>query len=429
MADPVYGLTSSAARQTGQVVRQVLRTLPPTGRRTRRVIGGGGGGGGGGTSDGSTGCCCNSMNCVRLCDLTVTDVITDCGQCLTGATKTYTVAFATGYGWLAVTATLTHVDGGCTWESLEFDITISGITGSYKWVFVQDGASSTITLTWVSGDDPVQTCADYATPVVIAYEATTTQGQAWSCLCNSKMQLTTDRTTIPADSGMFGEICVVPQQVPLPGSGGCVCWCDETITWSVTLLDVVNTAFAGLHNIPAGTYTLTYADSVCLWRYTFSDGGINDYILTISALSGDWVATLFACDVDTGSEHLVATYFLAGPIACDGEAKTLSLTSQDSPDTTGLASSLTYTPSGMDCMHTDADCDCPNRGGPTDPCESGCGGPVDVVASETTPGNYSFAAVGEGCCPGCQLDYAGVTAEAWFLANGSAPYTVSCIPL
>jgi len=42
MADPVYGLTSTAAKQVGQVVREVLRTLPPTGRRTRRVIGGGG---------------------------------------------------------------------------------------------------------------------------------------------------------------------------------------------------------------------------------------------------------------------------------------------------------------------------------------------------------------------------------------------------
>lgn len=41
MADPVYGLTPAAAKQTGQVVRQVLRTLPPTGRRTRRVVNGG----------------------------------------------------------------------------------------------------------------------------------------------------------------------------------------------------------------------------------------------------------------------------------------------------------------------------------------------------------------------------------------------------
>ena len=43
MADPVFGLTAPAAKQVGKVVREVLRTLPPTGRRTRRVIGGGGG--------------------------------------------------------------------------------------------------------------------------------------------------------------------------------------------------------------------------------------------------------------------------------------------------------------------------------------------------------------------------------------------------
>ena len=43
MADPVFGLTATAAKQVGQVVREVLRTLPPTGRRTRRVIGGGAG--------------------------------------------------------------------------------------------------------------------------------------------------------------------------------------------------------------------------------------------------------------------------------------------------------------------------------------------------------------------------------------------------
>lgn len=41
MADPVLGLTSTAAKQVGQVVREVLRTLPPTGRRTRRVVTGG----------------------------------------------------------------------------------------------------------------------------------------------------------------------------------------------------------------------------------------------------------------------------------------------------------------------------------------------------------------------------------------------------
>ena len=41
MADPVFGLTSTAAKQVGQVVREVLRTLPATGRRTRRVVTGG----------------------------------------------------------------------------------------------------------------------------------------------------------------------------------------------------------------------------------------------------------------------------------------------------------------------------------------------------------------------------------------------------
>ena len=45
MADPVFGLTATAAKQVGKVVRDALRTLPPTGRRTRRVIKGGGGGG------------------------------------------------------------------------------------------------------------------------------------------------------------------------------------------------------------------------------------------------------------------------------------------------------------------------------------------------------------------------------------------------
>ena len=41
MADPVFGLTATAAKQVGHVVREVLRTLPPTGRSTRRVVTGG----------------------------------------------------------------------------------------------------------------------------------------------------------------------------------------------------------------------------------------------------------------------------------------------------------------------------------------------------------------------------------------------------
>lgn len=70
MADPVYGLTQTAAKQVGQVVREVLRTLPPTGRRTRRVVGGGGG----------------SAAQGRL-----TSALTACDNALTGAT-TFTFA-------------------------------------------------------------------------------------------------------------------------------------------------------------------------------------------------------------------------------------------------------------------------------------------------------------------------------------------------
>jgi hypothetical protein len=70
MADPVFGLTSTAAKQVGQVVREVLRTLPPTGRRTRRVIGGGAG----------------SAAQGRL-----TSALTPCDNALTGAT-TFTFA-------------------------------------------------------------------------------------------------------------------------------------------------------------------------------------------------------------------------------------------------------------------------------------------------------------------------------------------------
>ena len=70
MADPVFGLTATAAKQVGQVVREVLRTLPPTGRRTRRVIGGGAG----------------SAAQGRL-----TSALTPCDNALTGAT-TFTFA-------------------------------------------------------------------------------------------------------------------------------------------------------------------------------------------------------------------------------------------------------------------------------------------------------------------------------------------------
>ena len=70
MADPVFGLTATAAKQVGQVVREVLRTLPATGRRTRRVIGGGAG----------------SAAQGRL-----TSALTACDNALTGAT-TFTFA-------------------------------------------------------------------------------------------------------------------------------------------------------------------------------------------------------------------------------------------------------------------------------------------------------------------------------------------------
>jgi hypothetical protein len=65
MADPVFGLTATAAKQVGQVVREVLRTLPPTGRRTRRVVTGG-----------------QTAAQGRL-----TSALTPCDNALTGATK------------------------------------------------------------------------------------------------------------------------------------------------------------------------------------------------------------------------------------------------------------------------------------------------------------------------------------------------------
>ena len=69
MADPVFGLTATAAKQVGQVVREVLRTLPPTGRRTRRVVTGG-----------------QTAAQVRL-----TSALSPCDNALTGAT-TFTFA-------------------------------------------------------------------------------------------------------------------------------------------------------------------------------------------------------------------------------------------------------------------------------------------------------------------------------------------------
>jgi len=377
MADPVFGLTATAAKQVGQVVREVLRTLPETGRRTRRVIGNNRSSGGIYSNNGDSGCCCNAMKCVRLCDLTVSDVVTECAACPVGATKTYTIAVATGSGWMPASAKVTHVAGGCTWESASFSITIKGVTGTYKWRLVQAGASSTLTLTYVSGYDPVNACAGYYTPVTIRYTATT-GGQAWSCLCNSQMTLTTDRTKIPFGSGLAGEICVVPGGItPLVAPCDVINYC-----YSLSVAGVTGTCTcaASIYNGDFVMMPLSSAGGCCFG----SRGSRVDVGSGIGGGSPDCTCTspafdqyLWCFDQQAGvlqwgnipcsgfTTNVRVIYYLTSGVVGTGGDLVFTLNHNYIADACGAGYVVfpnTLTLHQTDCSYTGGDCNCPGGG-------------------------------------------------------------------
>lgn len=173
------------------------------------------GGGGGGKIDsliGSTGCCCNCTDCVQPANA----AISDCVACPSGATTQYKVRFVSGEGGTIAGRTISDIfdltwSSGCIWLSDPFYVTVKGVTGRYQWELNQNGNSSTITLVWYDGGDPLHQTYPY--PCVIRYVFTS--GYNWSCRCNNQMTLA-DRECLPVGSGLACSICVIPL-----ADGGC----------------------------------------------------------------------------------------------------------------------------------------------------------------------------------------------------------------
>ena len=289
MADPIHGLTTRAANQVGQVVRKVLRTLPETGRRTRRVIGNNRGGSIDFSSSGAC-ACCNCLECVRRANASVDE----CAACPRRATKRYAVILGawTAFPELTVysdTATppgirLTHLGGtSCLWESADTSVTRDGDTGVYKWRLTQAGASTSLELVFVSGVDVIQIDT---TSFAVEWLAT----DAGSCLCERSMKAT-NPDQFPCPAGLFCTICLIPIADTTCQLPDCL---EDGPAW-MDITGITGTGATGPVDFPLRVSAAGLGDEAlvcCQWGATATGPDDLVYSLTIKGDGGGFAAEI-----------------------------------------------------------------------------------------------------------------------------------------
>ncbi len=204
MADnEIFGLSAEGIRRTAKSNELTLGRLPDIGRRTRRVPPVGSSGGAQidpSGNGGSSGCaCCGCLNCVDLCKQNPETVVTGCEGCAGGATKFRTVKL----GKLG-SFDLANTGSGCGWV-INFDY--NGTT--YLITLTEAGASSTLTVAWVSGDDDPDPLRLKSGDYQISYKAD--PDKVWSCLCNSTMIPAIAGEVFPRGLDLDCEICISPR--------------------------------------------------------------------------------------------------------------------------------------------------------------------------------------------------------------------------
>lgn len=194
-------LGPNAKRDLNTLRNRYIRRQPDAGQASHRrnPWGSDSGSDGNGNSSGPCGCC-NCLDCIDLCDARDEDVVTDCEACGV-AIKTYLIDVGnwSAFPELGGSFLVTHVDGGCVWESDN----LTQSSGVYKWVLTLAGGSSTLQLEHVSGADPVHLLNGWRQVKYVA-------DGSWNCLCASHMKAESrERITRPA--GLNCSICVIPR--------------------------------------------------------------------------------------------------------------------------------------------------------------------------------------------------------------------------
>lgn len=284
----VFGFDKDGVRRTAETNRRVLGTLPPVGRRTRRIYtgntstGGGGGTGGGGCS------CCDCTQCLNICDQNSLDVIQTCSACTTAPRK-YTINLGSVLG----TRDFNYVSG-CTWETDNFTVYYTYPTGAggstasvVKGTLVEAGTSSTLVVSFVSGTNTMK----LGEARQLSWKPD--PDKSWSCICNMTMIPSVSPEKFPPNLFVPCEACVAPADSP-PRSSDCTYlndrgWCLESVT--TTAVDLSGSG--GVTDCTSGTITespltATGADEPCCYDLS-GDGGFLGYLAYACSPSGAYL--------------------------------------------------------------------------------------------------------------------------------------------
>lgn len=189
--------------RTVQESRSIFRPGPLLPTESTASDNTGGGTGGGGCS------CCDCTQCLNMCTQNATDVIQTCSAC-TVAPKRFTVNLGAVLG----VQNFVYVSG-CTWATANFTVYYVYPTGGggstagvYKGTFVEAGASSTLTITYVSGTDTLK----LSTARQLSWKPD--PDKPWSCICNMTMIPAVSPEKFPPNLFAPCEACVAPVSAP-----------------------------------------------------------------------------------------------------------------------------------------------------------------------------------------------------------------------
>lgn len=188
---------------------QLKKRKYPVGGAATSTAGGGGTGGGGCS-------CCDCTQCLNMCLQNATDVIQSCSSCVV-APKTFTVNFGAVIG----SQNFVYVSG-CTWATANFNVYYTyptgggGVTfGVYKGTFVENGASSTLDITYVSGTDVMK----LSTARQLSWKPD--PDLVWSCICNMTMIPAVSPQKFPPNLFVPCDPCVAPVDASAASYANC----------------------------------------------------------------------------------------------------------------------------------------------------------------------------------------------------------------
>lgn len=399
MAEEIFGFNKDGVRRTAETNRRVLGTLPPVGRRTRRIYTGNTTTGGGGGTGGAGCSCCDCTSCLNMCDQNATDVIQTCSECTT-APKTFTVNFGSVIG----SQNFVYVSG-CTWATANFTVTYTypgpggSDSGTYKGTFVQNGTDSTLNITYVSGTDCLKLGSGYR---VLSWKGD--PDKEWSCICNMTMIPAVPPHRFPPNLFAPCEACVAPVAATGLDAGDCPDYMDNRCFTVMEFSGIDNGGPTILENV---TFEFEPDLPYCRFHSVLQPGGVGVFpqgAATVG-LGGPPIAPRLGITVYiTGTSDKSQAVYTSSATTNDTGPMTFDLvtTGADAAEWVGYTWPSTLTVELTDCTFGASNYDYGYGCGTS---STGCTGVCNVTSvSGTSPTNFVWTFTGaeaSNCSSGC----------------------------